>query len=48
MNAGLFWFSDEQWAKIVMHFADNQPGPQRKDDWRALSGIMLAQKVGCR
>jgi hypothetical protein len=29
-------------------FADNQPGPERKDDRLILSGIMHVLKVGCR
>ena len=32
MDANLFWFDDEQWAKIVPHLPTNQPGPERKDD----------------
>jgi transposase len=48
MNASLFWFSDEQWAKIAPHLPTNQPGPARKDDRRILSGIMHVQRIGCR
>jgi transposase len=48
MDTNLFWFSDEQWAKIVPHLPSNQPGPKRKDDRRVLSGIMHVLKVGCR
>jgi len=48
MRADLFWFSDEQWSKIEPHLPINQPGPQRHDDRRILSGIMHVQKVGCR
>ena len=48
MNPSLFWFSDEQWAKIERHLPTNQPGPERKDDRRILSGIMHVQRVGCR
>ena len=48
MSADLFWFSDEQWSKITPHLPSNQPGPERKDDRRILSGIMHVQKVGCR
>ena len=48
MNPSLFWFSDEQWAKIEAHLPINQPGPERKDDRRILSGIMHVQRVGCR
>jgi transposase len=48
MNPSLFWFSDEQWAKIEPHLPPNQPSPERKDDRRILSGIMHVQRVGCR
>ncbi len=48
MSADLFWFDDEQWAKVVPHLPTNQRGPERKDDRRILSGIMHVQKVGCR
>ncbi len=48
MDASLFWFSDEQWTKIVPHLPVNQPGRKRKDDRRILSGIMHVVKIGCR
>ena len=48
MTASLFWFSDEQWAKIVPHLPINQRGPERHDDRRILSGIMYVLRVGCR
>ena len=48
MESNLFWFSDAQWAKIVPHLPTNQPGPERKNDHRILSGIMYVLKVGCR
>ena len=48
MDANLFWFSDQQWAKIVPQLPVNQPGPKRKDDRRILSGITHVLKVGCR
>lgn len=48
MQATLFWFNDEQWAKIKPLLPTNQPGPARKDDRRILSGIMHVFKVGCR
>lgn len=48
MDLNLFWFNDEQWAKIVPHLPTNQPGPARKDDRRILSGIMHVLKIGCR
>ncbi len=40
MPSHLFWFNDEQWAKIEPHLPTNQPGPLRKDDRLILSGIM--------
>jgi len=40
MESNLFWFSDDQWSKIVPHLPTNQPGPEREDDRRVLSGIM--------
>jgi transposase len=48
MDANLFWFNDEQWTRIVPHLPVNQPGPERKDDRRVLSGIMHVLKIGCR
>jgi transposase len=48
MDTHLFWFNDEQWAKIEPHLPTKQPGPQRKDDRLILSGIMHVLKVGCR
>jgi transposase len=48
MDTNLFWFKEEQWAKIVPHLPTNQPGPKRKDDRRILSGIMHVLKIGCR
>ena len=48
MDANLFWFNGGQWAKIVPHLPTNQPGPERKDDRRILSGIMHVLKTGCR
>lgn len=48
MESHLFWFTDEQWAKIVPHLPTNQPGPQRHDDRRVLSGIVHVLKIGCR
>ena len=48
MRENLFWFNDEQWAKIKPFLPTNQPGPERKDDRRILSGIMHVLKTGCR
>src|SRR5271168_2780996 len=48
MESHLFWFTDEQWAKIEPHLPTNQPGPRRHDDRRILSGIMHVLKIGCR
>ena len=44
----LFWYSDDEWKKIEPHLPTHQPGPQRKDDRRILSGIMHVQQSGCR
>jgi len=48
LRANLFWFNDDQWAKIGPLLPTNQPGPAREDDRRILSGIMHVQKSGCR
>ena len=48
MDSHLFWFTDEQWAKIEPHLPKVQPGPQRHDDRRILSGIMHVLEIGCR
>jgi transposase len=48
MESHLFWFTDEQWAKIEPHLPTNQRGPQRHDDRRIVSGIMHVLKIGCR
>jgi transposase len=45
MNANLFWFTEEQWAKIEPHLPTNQPGPERKDDRPILSGILHVQRI---
>jgi transposase len=45
MDANLFWFNDEQWAKIAPHLPTNQPGPCRNDDRLILSGIMHVLKA---
>jgi transposase len=48
MRANLFWFNDEQWAKIEPLLPTRQPGPKPKENRRVLSGIMYVLKVGCR
>jgi transposase len=48
MRANLFWFDDEQWAKIEPLLPTRQPGPKPKENRRILSGIMYVLKVGCR
>ena len=48
MRAHLFWFNDQQWAKVQPLLPTRQPGPERKDDRRILSGIMHVLKTGCR
>ena len=46
--ADLFWLSDEQWAVIEPFMPRNQPGPERKDDRRIISGILHVITAGCR
>ena len=46
--AAEFWLSDDQWAAIEPLLPRNQPGPQRDDDRRVISGIVHVLKVGCR
>ena len=46
--ADLFWLSDEQWAVIEPFMPRNQPGPEREDDWRIISGILHVLTCGCR
>jgi transposase len=46
--AAEFWLSDGQWTKIAPLLPKNQPGPQRDDDRRIISGIVHVLKVGCR
>src|ERR1700730_18225865 len=48
MRANLFWFNDEQWAKIEPLLPTRQPGPKPQENRRVLSGIMYVLKVGCR
>lgn len=44
----LFWFSDEQWARIEPLLPKGQVGRPRVDDRRVLSGIVHALKSGGR
>ena len=46
--SALFWLSETQWAAIEPHLPRNQPGAQRVDDHRIISGIIHVLKVGCR
>lgn len=46
--ADLFWFSDEQWARIEPHLPTNTRGMPRVDDRRVLSGIVHVLKSGGR
>ena len=43
-----FWLSDQQWTAIEPFLPKNQPGPERDDDRRIISGIVHVLKVGCR
>jgi transposase len=46
--AGEFWLSDAQWKAIEPLLPKNQPGAQRVDDRRVISGIVHVLKTGCR
>jgi transposase len=46
--ADLFWLSDAQWAVIEPFIPRNQPGPEREDDRRIISGILPVLTSGCR
>lgn len=46
--AGEFWLSDAQWEAIEPLLPKNQPGAQRVDDRRVISGIVHVLKTGCR
>jgi transposase len=46
--AELFWFSDEQWARIEPLLPTNTRGLKRVDDRRVLSGIVHVIRSGCR
>ena len=46
--AGVFWFSDRQWAVIEPLLPSNQPGARRVDDRRVLSGIVHVLRSGSR
>jgi len=48
MRANLFWFDDEQWAKIERLIPTNRPGPKPQNNRLILSGIMHVLKSGCR
>lgn len=40
----LFWFSDEQWARIEAMLPKNTHGLKRVDDRRVMSGIVHVPK----
>ncbi|GJD39157.1 hypothetical protein OICFNHDK_1612 [Methylobacterium bullatum] len=46
--ADLFWLSDEPWAVIGPFMPVNQPGPERKDDRKIISGMLHVLISGCR
>ncbi len=46
--AEVFWLSDGQWAVIEPFMPRNQPGPERQDDRRVISGILHVLTAGCR
>ena len=46
--ADVFWLSDAQCAVIEPYMPRNQPGPEREDDGRIISGILHVITSGCR
>jgi transposase len=48
MRANLFWFNDEQWAKVEPLIPMNRPGQKPRNNRRILSGIIHVLKIGCR
>ena len=45
---GVYWISDEAWARLEPHLPKNRPGPKREDDRRVISGILHVLRAGCR
>jgi transposase len=45
---GVYWISDEAWAKLEPLLPKNRPGPKREDDRRVISGILHVLRSGCR
>ena len=48
MRAGLYWLSDELWARIEPLLPSGLTGPARKDDRRVISGIVHMLQCGAR
>ena len=46
--AGEFWLDDRQWSVISPLLPTNQPGAQRTDDRRVISGVINVLKSGYR
>ncbi len=45
---GVYWISDEAWAKLEPLLPKNRPGPKREDNRRVISGILHVLRSGCR
>lgn len=48
MAKGLFWLSDEEWARIEPWLPRGRRGAHRVDDRRVISGIIHMLKTGAR
>jgi transposase len=48
MRTNLFWFNDQQWAKIEPLVPKSRPGRKPQNNRRVLSGIMHVVRSGCR
>ncbi len=48
MAGGLFWLSDDEWARIEPYLPRGRRGAHRVDDWRIISGIVHMLRTGAR
>ncbi len=48
MSDGLFWLSEERFARITPHLPSDTRGKARVDDHRVISGIIHVIKSGGR
>lgn len=46
--ADMLWLSDDPWTVIEPYMPINQPGPERKDGRKIISGILHVPTSDCR